>query len=127
MKKLFFVFAFLAFACGSDDDNNNEETSFVLVGTWAGYITESEDDIGSEFEVELVLNSDSTGTLIVIWEMDTEASSFSWSSTDTQINLNLDSEPDEPEILYYFVIDQDTMLVSEDEEGDDEFPTMYRQ
>ena len=36
MKKLFFVFAFLAFACGSDDDNNNEETSFVLVGTWAG-------------------------------------------------------------------------------------------
>ena len=127
MKKLFFVFAFLAFACGSDDDNNNEETSFILVGTWAGYITESEDDIGSEFEVELVLNSDSTGTLIVIWEMDTETSSFSWSSTDTQINLNFDSEPDEPEILYYFVIDQDTMLVSEDEEGDDEFPTMYRQ
>ena len=125
MKKLFFVFAFLAFACASDDDNNNEETSFVLVGTWAGYITESEDDIGSEFEVELVLNSDSTG--IVIWEMDTETSSFSWSSTDTQINLNFDSEPDEPEILYYFVIDQDTMLVSEDEEGDDEFPTMYRQ
>lgn len=61
------------------------------------------------------------------WEADTETSSFSWSSTDTQINLNLDSEPDEPEILYYFVIDQDTMLVSEDEEGDDEFPTMYRQ
>jgi hypothetical protein len=61
------------------------------------------------------------------WEADTETSSFSWSSTDTQINLNFDSEPDEPEILYYFVIDQDTMLVSEDEEGDDEFPTMYRQ
>ena len=123
MKKLFFVFAFLAFACGSDDDNNNEETSFVLVGTWAGYITESEDDIGSEFEVELVLNSDSTGTLIVIWEMDTETSSFSWSSTDTQINLNYDSEPDELVILYYSVIDQDTMLVG----GDDEFTTMYRQ
>ena len=65
MKKLFFVFAFLAFACASDDDNNNEETSFVLVGTWAGYITESEDDIGSEFEVELVLNSDSTGALAI--------------------------------------------------------------
>ena len=127
MKKLFFVFAFLAFACASDDDNNNEETSFILVGTWAGYITESEDDIGSEFEVELVLNSDSTGTLIVIWEMDTETSSFSWSSTDTQINLNYDSEPDELVILYYSVIDQDTMLVGGDEEGDDEFTTMYRQ
>ena len=125
MKKLFFVFAFLAFACGSDDDNNNEETSFVLVGTWAGTITEPGYD--TEGQVELVLNSDSTGTLIVIWEMDTETSSFSWSSTDTQINLNFDSEPDEPEILYYSVIDQDTMLVGGDEEGDDEFTTMYRQ
>ena len=125
MKKLFFVFAFLAFACGSDDDNNNEETSFVLVGTWEGTITEPGYD--SEGQVELVLNSDSTGTLAMTWEADTETSSFSWSSTDTQINLNFDSEPDEPEILYYFVIDQDTMLVSEDEEGDDEFPTMYRQ
>ena len=65
MKKLFFVFAFLAFACGSDDDNNNEETSFVLVGTWEGTITEPGYD--SEGQVELVLNSDSTGTLIVIW------------------------------------------------------------
>ena len=125
MKKLFFVFAFLAFACGSDDDNNNEETSFVLVGTWEGTITEPGYD--TEGQVELVLNSDSTGTLIVIWEMDTETSSFSWSSTDTQINLNFDSEPDEPGILYYSVIDQDTMLVGGDEEGDDEFTTMYRQ
>ena len=125
MKKLFFVFAFLAFACASDDDNNNEETSFVLVGTWEGTITEPGYD--TEGQVELVLNSDSTGTLIVIWEMDTETSSFSWSSTDTQINLNFDSEPDEPVILYYSVIDQDTMLVGGDEEGDDEFTTMYRQ
>ena len=125
MKKLFFVFAFLAFACGSDDDNNNEETSFVLVGTWEGTITEPGYD--TEGQVELVLNSDSTGTLIVIWEMDTETSTFSWSSTDTQINLNYDSEPDELVILYYSVIDQDTMLVGGDEEGDDEFTTMYRQ
>ena len=125
MKKLFFVFAFLAFACGSDDDNNNEETSFVLVGTWEGTITEPGYD--SEGQVELVLNSDSTGTLTMTWEVDSGTLNFSWSSTDTQINLNFDSEPDEPEILYYFVIDQDTMLVSEDEEGDDEFPTMYRQ
>jgi hypothetical protein len=120
MKKLFFVFAFLAFACASDDDNNNEETSFVLVGTWAGYINESEDDIGSEFEVELVLNSDSTGALAIPPNL---LSTFSWSSTDTQINLNYDSEPDELVILYYSVIDQDTMLVG----GDDEFTTMYRQ
>ena len=124
MKKLFFVFAFLAFACGSEDDNNNEETSFVLVGTWAGYINESEDDIGSEFEVELVLNSDSTGALAIPPNL---LSTFSWSSTDTQINLNYDSEPDELVILYYSVIDQDTMLVGGDEEGDDEFSTMYRQ
>ena len=120
MKKLIFVFAFLAFACGSDDDNNNEEISFILVGTWAGYINESEDDIGSEFEVELVLNSDSTGALAIPPNL---LSTFSWSSTDTQINLNYDSEPDELVILYYSVIDQDTMLVG----GDDEFTTMYRQ
>ena len=125
MKKLFFVFAFLAFACGSDDDNNNEETSFVLVGTWEGTITEPGYD--SEGQVELVLNSDSTGTLAMTWEADTETSSFSWSSTDTRINLNLDSEPDELVILYYSVIDQDTMFLGGDEEGDDEFPTMYRQ
>ena len=125
MKKLFFVFAFLAFACGSDDDNNNEETSFVLVGTWEGTITEPGYD--SEGQVELVLNSDSTGTLAMTWEADTEPSSFSWSSTDTQINLNLDSEPDELVILYYSVIDLDTMFLGGDEEGDDEFTTMYRQ
>ena len=125
MKKLFFVFAFLAFACGSDDDNNNEETSFVLVGTWEGTITEPGYD--SEGQVELVLNSDSTGTLAMTWEADTETSSFSWSSTDTRINLNLDSEPDELVILYYSVIDQDTMFLGGDEEGDDEFTTMYRQ
>ncbi len=59
--------------------------------------------------------------------MDTETSTFSWSSTDTQISLNFDSEPDEPGILYYSAIDQDTMLVGGDEEGDDEFTTMYRQ
>lgn len=122
MKKLFFVFAFLAFACGSDDDNNNEETSFVLVGTWAGTITEPGYD--SEGQVELVLNSDSTGALAIPPNL---LSTFSWSSTDTQINLNYDSEPDELVILYYSVIDQDTMLVGGDEEGDDEFTTMYRQ
>ena len=122
MKKLFFVFAFLAFACGSDDDNNNEETSFVLVGTWEGTITEPGYD--TEGQVELVLNSDSTGALAIPPNL---LSTFSWSSTDTQINLNYDSEPDELVILYYSVIDQDTMLVGGDEEGDDEFSTMYRQ
>ena len=122
MKKLFFVFAFLAFACGSDDDNNNEETSFVLVGTWEGTITEPGYD--TEGQVELVLNSDSTGAFAIPPNL---LSTFSWSSTDTQINLNYDSEPDELVILYYSVIDQDTMLVGGDEEGDDEFPTMYRQ
>ena len=125
MKKLFLLSALLIFACSSDDDNNNDSSSFNLVGTWAGTITDSEDN--SEGQVELVLNSDSTGTLTMTWEVDSGTLNFSWSSTDTQINLNFDSEPDEPEILYYFVIDQDTMLVSEDEEGDDEFPTMYRQ
>ena len=125
MKKLLLLSALLIFACSSDDDNNNDSSSFNLVGTWAGTITDSEDN--SEGQVELVLNSDSTGTLTMTWEVDSGTLTFSWSSTDTQINLNFDSEPDEPEILYYFVIDQDTMLVSEDEEGDDEFPTMYRQ
>jgi len=125
MKKLLLLSALLIFACSSDDDNNNDSSSFNLVGTWAGTITDSEDN--SEGQVELVLNSDSTGTLTMTWEVDSGTLTFSWSSTDTQINLNFDSEPDEPGILYYSVIDQDTMLVGGDEEGDDEFSTMYRQ
>ena len=125
MKKLFLLSALLIFACSSDDDNNNDSSSFSLVGTWAGTITDSEDN--SEGQVELVLNSDSTGALTMTWEVDSGTLTFSWSSTDTQINLNFDSEPDEPGILYYSVIDQDTMLVGGDEEGDDEFSTMYRQ
>ena len=125
MKKLLLLSALLIFACSSDDDNNNDSSSFNLVGTWAGTITDSEDN--SEGQVELVLNSDSTGALTMTWEVDSGTLTFSWSSTDTQINLNFDSEPDEPGILYYSVIDQDTMLVGGDEEGDDEFTTMYRQ
>ncbi len=125
MKKLLLLSALLIFACSSDDDNNNDSSSFNLVGTWAGTITDSEDN--SEGQVELVLNSDSTGALTMTWEVDSGTSTFSWSSTDTQINLNYDSEPDELVILYYSVIDQDTMLVGGDEEGDDEFTTMYRQ
>jgi len=125
MKKLLLLSALLIFACSSDDDNNNDSSSFSLVGTWAGTITDSEDN--SEGQVELVLNSDSTGALTMTWEVDSGTLTFSWSSTDTQINLNFDSEPDEPGILYYSVIDQDTMLVGGDEEGDDEFSTMYRQ
>ena len=122
MKKLLLLSALLIFACSSDDDNNNDSSSFNLVGTWAGTITDSEDN--SEGQVELVLNSDSTGALAIPPNL---LSTFSWSSTDTQINLNYDSEPDELVILYYSVIDQDTMLVGGDEEGDDEFTTMYRQ
>ena len=118
MKKLLLLSALLIFACSSDDDNNNDSSSFNLVGTWAGTITDSEDN--SEGQVELVLNSDSTGALAIPPNL---LSTFSWSSTDTQINLNYDSEPDELVILYYSVIDQDTMLVG----GDDEFTTMYRQ
>ncbi len=125
MKKLLLLSALLIFACSSDDDNNNDSSSFNLVGTWAGTITDSEDN--SEGQVELVLNSDSTGALTMTWEVDSGTLTFSWSSTDTQINLNYDSEPDELVILYYSVIDQDTMLVGGDEEGDDEFTTMYRQ
>jgi hypothetical protein len=62
MKKLILILTLFAFACGGDDDNNNNDSSsFSLVGTWAGTITDSEDN--SEGQVELMFNSDSTGAI----------------------------------------------------------------
>jgi hypothetical protein len=52
---------------------------------------------------------------------------FSWISTDTQITITYDFDPDEGGTLNYSVIDQDTMSLGPDEDGDDDFITMYRQ
>ena len=70
MKKLLLLSALLIFACGGDDDNNNDSSSFSLVGTWAGTVTDSEDN--SEGQVELMFNSDSTGAINIDWSQGQE-------------------------------------------------------
>ena len=87
MKKLLYLlFAISLLGCGSDDDSS----SFSLVGTWAGTITDSEDN--SEGQVELMFNSDSNGAINIDWSQgqqeDIFADTFTWTSDDNQINID---------------------------------------
>ena len=127
MKKLILILTLFAFACGGDDDNNNDSSSFSLVGTWAGTITDSEDN--SEGQVELMFNSDSTGAINVDWsqgqEEDVFGDTFTWTSDDSQININYSDPDNGSEILYYSFVNQNTVEISGD--GDGESTTLTRQ
>ena len=126
MKKFLYLFLPLTLlSCDSESDANApDDPTFNLVGTWSGTIDEEE---GDDTTVDLVLSSDSTGSLTFTSGSESSMEPFSWISTDTQITITYDFDPDEGGTLYYSVIDQDTMLVGGDEDGDDEFTTMYRQ
>ena len=127
MKKLLLISALLIFACGGDDDNNNDSSSFSLVGTWAGTVTDSEDN--SEGQVELMFNSDSTGAINIDWsqgqEEDVFGDTFTWTSDDSQININYSDPDNGSEILYYSFINQNTVEIYAD--GDAESTTLTRQ
>jgi len=127
MKKLILILTLFAFACGGDDDNNNDSSSFSLVGTWAGTITDSEDN--SEGQVELIFNSDSTGAINVDWSQgqdeDVFGDTFTWTSDDSQININYSDPDNDSEILYYSFVNQNTVEISGD--GDGESTTLTRQ
>ena len=127
MKKLLLLSALLIFACGSDDDNNNDSSSFSLVGTWAGTVTDSEDN--SEGQVELMFNSDSTGAINIDWsqgqEEDVFGDTFTWTSDDSQININYSDPDNGSEILYYSFVNQNTVEIYAD--GDAESTTLTRQ
>ena len=127
MKKLILILTLFAFACGGDDDNNNDSSSFNLVGTWAGTITDSEDN--SEGQVELMFNPDSTGAINVDWsqgqEEDVFGDTFTWTSDDSQININYSDPDNDSEILYYSFVNQNTVEISGD--GDGESTTLTRQ
>ena len=127
MKKLILILTLFAFACGGDDDNNNDSSSFSLVGTWAGTITDSEDN--SEGQVELIFNSDSTGAINVDWSQgqdeDVFGDTFTWTSDDSQININYSDPDNGSEILYYSFVNQNTVEISGD--GDGESTTLTRQ
>ena len=127
MKKLLLLSALLILACSSDDDNNNDSSSFSLVGTWAGTITDSEDN--SEGQVELMFNSDSTGAINIDWsqgqEEDVFGDTFTWTSDDSQININYSDPDNGSEILYYSFVNQNTVEISGD--GDGESTTLTRQ
>jgi len=127
MKKLLLLSALLIFACGGDDDNNNDSSSFSLVGTWAGTITDSEDN--SEGQVELMFNSDSTGAINIDWsqgqEEDVFGDTFTWTSDDSQININYSDPDNGSEILYYSFVNQNTVEIYAD--GDAESTTLTRQ
>ena len=127
MKKLILLSALLIFACGGDDDNNNDSSSFSLVGTWAGTVTDSEDN--SEVQVELMFNSDSTGAINIDWsqgqEEDVFGDTFTWTSDDSQININYSDPDNGSEILYYSFVNQNTVEIYAD--GDAESTTLTRQ
>ena len=127
MKKLILILTLFAFACGGDDDNNNESSSFSLVGTWAGTVTDSEDN--SEGQVELMFNSDSTGAINIDWgqaqDEDVFGDTFTWTSDDSQININYSDPDNGSEILYYSFVNQNTVEITGS--GDDESTTLTRQ
>jgi hypothetical protein len=127
MKKLILILTLFAFACGGDDDNNNDSSSFSLVGTWAGTVTDSEDN--SEGQVELMFNSDSTGAINIDWsqgqEEDVFGDTFTWTSDDSQININYSDPDNGSEILYYSFVNQNTVEIYAD--GDAESTTLTRQ
>ena len=127
MKKLLLLSALLIFACGGDDDNNNDSSSFSLVGTWAGTVTDSEDN--SEGQVELMFNSDSTGAINIDWsqgqEEDVFGDTFTWTSDESQININYSDPDNGSEILYYSFVNQNTVEIYAD--GDAESTTLTRQ
>ena len=127
MKKLILILTLFAFACGGDDDNNNDSSSFSLVGTWVGTVTDSEDN--SEGQVELMFNSDSTGAIDIDWsqgqEEDFFGDTFTWTSDDSQININYSDPDNDSEILYYSFVNQNTVEISGD--GDGESTTLTRQ
>ena len=127
MKKLILILTLFAFACGSDDDNNNDSSSFSLVGTWAGTVTDSEDN--SEGQIELMFNSDSTGAINIDWsqgqEVDIFADTFTWTSDDSKININYSDPNNGSEILYYSFVNQNTVEITGS--GDDESTTLTRQ
>ena len=131
MKKLILILTLFAFACGGDDDNNNDSSSFSLVGTWAGTITDSEDNLedNSGGQVELMFNPDSTGAINVDWsqgqEEDVLGDTFTWTSDDSQININYSDPDNGSEILYYSFVNQNTVEISGD--GDGESTTLTRQ
>ena len=127
MKKLILILTLFAFACGGDDDNNNDSSSFSLVGTWAGTVTDSEDN--SEGQVELMFNSDSTGAINIDWgqaqDEDVFGDTFTWTSDDSQININYSDPNNGSEILYYSFVNQNTVEIYAD--GDAESTTLTRQ
>jgi len=125
MKKLILILILFAFACGGDDDNNNDNSSFSLVGTWAGTITDSEDN--SEGQVELMFNSDSTGAINIDFGQNQGvfADTFTWTSDDSQININYSDPNNGSEVFYYSFVNQNTVEISGD--GDSESTTLTRQ
>ena len=127
MKKLILILTLFAFACGGDDDNNNDSSSFSLVGTWAGTVTDSEDN--SEGQVELMFNSDSTGAINIDWgqaqDEDVFGDTFTWTSDDSQININYSDPDNGSEILYYSFVNQNTVEITGS--GDGESMTLNRQ
>ena len=124
MKKLIFIFTLFAFACGGDDDDNNSSSDLSLIGTWAGIVTDTDDN--SEALLEITFNSDSTGAIAVGWaDDDVFADSFNWTSDDTQINIDYSDPDNGSEVLYYSFVNQNTVEITGS--GDGESMTLNRQ
>ena len=124
MKKLIFIFTLFAFACGGDDDDNNSSSDLSLIGTWAGIVTDTDDN--SEALLEITFNSDSTGAIAVGWaDDDVFADSFNWTSDDLQINIDYSDPDNGSEVLYYSFVNQNTVEITGS--GDGESMTLNKQ
>ena len=108
----------------TDDGSCIDETTYSLIGTWSGTVTDTEDN--SQGQLTLVLNSNATGSIDVVWsEDDIFSDNFTWTSNDTQIITVSDTDNEGDEVLNYSFVDQNTLEISSTD--DDDSSTLTRQ
>ena len=96
MKKLLLLTTlFLAFACSKDDDNGNNSTD-PLIGTWSGTQSFSEEidgeTITASVEVTMTFNADGRGTQVYTFnfagETEIETEPTTWSNSSSSPNFS---------------------------------------
>ena len=103
------------YSCSKDDDSSSSIRT-ELVGTWTGFLNDSDD--GSIYIIA-TYNSDGTGNL----ESDLETQRFNWEATSNTVTLSF-IDLDDIAILTYTLTDDNDTVTFTDEEGD--VSTFYR-
>ena len=103
-------------SCSSKDDDSSNSIRTELVGTWTGFLNDSDD--GSIYIIA-TYNSDGTGNL----ESDLETQRFNWEATSNTVTLSF-IDLEDIAILTYTLTDNNNTVTFTDEEGD--VSTFYR-